>query len=145
MGGQPGHGQKADRSWRMFVDYKDINKSCPKDNSPLPKIDSKIKEKLRSLQAKANTKMPFGLKNTGLTYQKVIEQAFQDQIGRNIEAYVVDISKADFSNLRSPREGLRQTHRRFKLSKTCNPERSKKTYKPEWQAGGINTISVSGC
>ncbi|XP_071700368.1 uncharacterized protein [Rutidosis leptorrhynchoides] len=31
--------KKADGSWRMCVDYKDINKACPKDNYPLPEID----------------------------------------------------------------------------------------------------------
>lgn len=35
--------------------------------------------------------MPFGLKNAGATYQKVMDRAFEDQIGRNIEAYVDDI------------------------------------------------------
>ncbi|XP_071737512.1 uncharacterized protein [Rutidosis leptorrhynchoides] len=36
-------------------------------------------------------KMPFGLKNAGATYQHVIDMAFRDQIGRNVEAYVDDI------------------------------------------------------
>lgn len=34
------------------------------------------------------TKMPFGLKNTGATYQRVIDKVFQKQIGRNLEVYV---------------------------------------------------------
>ncbi|GJW25340.1 reverse transcriptase domain-containing protein [Tanacetum coccineum] len=34
------------------------------------------------------TKMPFGLKNTGATYQRLVDTAFQSQIGRNLEAYV---------------------------------------------------------
>src|ERR671932_23744 len=36
-------------------------------------------------------KMPFGLKNAGATYQRVIDYAFEKQIGRNVEAYVDDI------------------------------------------------------
>ncbi|XP_071739889.1 uncharacterized protein [Rutidosis leptorrhynchoides] len=36
-------------------------------------------------------KMPFGLKNAGATYQRVIDKAFKDQICRNVEAYVDDI------------------------------------------------------
>jgi len=36
-------------------------------------------------------KMPFGLKNAGATYQRLIDKAFKDQIGRNVEAYVDDI------------------------------------------------------
>ncbi|XP_071699843.1 uncharacterized protein [Rutidosis leptorrhynchoides] len=35
--------------------------------------------------------MPFGLKNAGATYQRVIDKAFKDQIGKNVEAYVDDI------------------------------------------------------
>nr|XP_043639225.1 uncharacterized protein LOC122610294 [Erigeron canadensis] len=35
--------------------------------------------------------MPFGLKNAGATYQRLIDRTFQHQVGRNIEAYVDDI------------------------------------------------------
>nr|XP_043619402.1 uncharacterized protein LOC122591233 [Erigeron canadensis] len=35
--------------------------------------------------------MPFGLKNAGATYQRLIDKTFQHQIGRNVEAYVDDI------------------------------------------------------
>ncbi|GJV62324.1 reverse transcriptase domain-containing protein [Tanacetum coccineum] len=35
--------------------------------------------------------MPFGLKNAGATYQRLVDAAFQSQIGRNLEAYVDDI------------------------------------------------------
>ncbi|XP_071713521.1 uncharacterized protein [Rutidosis leptorrhynchoides] len=31
--------KKANELWRMCVDFKDINKACPKDNYPLPEID----------------------------------------------------------------------------------------------------------
>ncbi|XP_076952753.1 uncharacterized protein LOC143626584 [Bidens hawaiensis] len=34
--------KKSEGSWRMRVDFKDLNKSCPKDRYPLPKIDWKI-------------------------------------------------------------------------------------------------------
>ncbi|GJS24959.1 reverse transcriptase domain-containing protein [Tanacetum coccineum] len=37
------------------------------------------------------TKMPFGLKNTGATYQRLVDSTFQSQIGRNLEAYVDDM------------------------------------------------------
>ncbi|GJT05336.1 reverse transcriptase domain-containing protein [Tanacetum coccineum] len=37
------------------------------------------------------TKMPFGLKNARATYRRLIDAAFQSQIGRNLEAYVDDI------------------------------------------------------
>ncbi|GJX01941.1 hypothetical protein Tco_0185854 [Tanacetum coccineum] len=31
--------KKHDGGWRMCVDFKDLNKACPKDGYPLPKID----------------------------------------------------------------------------------------------------------
>ncbi|XP_071727644.1 uncharacterized protein [Rutidosis leptorrhynchoides] len=34
--------KKANGSWRMCVDFKDINKACPKDNYSLPEIDCKV-------------------------------------------------------------------------------------------------------
>ena len=30
---------KSNGKWRMCVNYKDLNKACPKDSYPLPKID----------------------------------------------------------------------------------------------------------
>ncbi|GKC69910.1 hypothetical protein Tco_1115793 [Tanacetum coccineum] len=35
--------KKHDDSWRMCVDFKDLNKACPKDGYPLPEIDWKVK------------------------------------------------------------------------------------------------------
>ena len=35
--------------------------------------------------------MPFGLKNAGATYQRLITQVFKHQLGRNMEAYVDDM------------------------------------------------------
>nr|GEV39731.1 reverse transcriptase domain-containing protein [Tanacetum cinerariifolium] len=37
------------------------------------------------------TEMPFGLKNAGTTYQRLIDKAFESQIGQNIEVYVDDL------------------------------------------------------
>ncbi|GJT27508.1 reverse transcriptase domain-containing protein [Tanacetum coccineum] len=37
------------------------------------------------------SKMLFGLKNAGATYQRLVDKAFQKQIGRNLEAYVDDL------------------------------------------------------
>ena len=37
------------------------------------------------------TTMPFGLKNAGATYQRMMQNCLQTQIGRNIQVYVDDI------------------------------------------------------
>ncbi|GJT08456.1 reverse transcriptase domain-containing protein [Tanacetum coccineum] len=34
------------------------------------------------------TKMPFGLRNAGATYQRLVDKAFHKQIGRNLEVYM---------------------------------------------------------
>ena len=31
--------KKANGKWRMCVDFTDLNKACPKDSYPLPRID----------------------------------------------------------------------------------------------------------
>jgi len=35
--------------------------------------------------------MPFGLKNVGATYQRLVNKMFRDQIGRNVKVYVDDM------------------------------------------------------
>ena len=35
--------------------------------------------------------MPFGLKNVGTTYQRLMNKMFAQQIGRNVQIYVDDI------------------------------------------------------
>nr|GEY69388.1 reverse transcriptase domain-containing protein [Tanacetum cinerariifolium]GEY70323.1 reverse transcriptase domain-containing protein [Tanacetum cinerariifolium] len=109
------------RSWRMCVNFTDLNKSCPQDCYPLPKIDWKV-ESLYSYPFKCfldaykgyhqiqlaesdeektafhtdqgvycYTKMAFDLKNDGATYQRLVDKAFDSQIGRNIEVYIDDL------------------------------------------------------
>ncbi|GJR22124.1 reverse transcriptase domain-containing protein [Tanacetum coccineum] len=37
------------------------------------------------------TKMPFRLKNAGVTYQRLVDKAFDNQVGRNIDVYIDDL------------------------------------------------------
>nr|GEU61688.1 reverse transcriptase domain-containing protein [Tanacetum cinerariifolium] len=110
-----------DGSWRMCVDFTDLNKACPQDYYPLPEIDWKVEsicgylfkcfldaykgyhqihmaeqdeEKTAfytSHGVYCYTKMPFGLKNDGATYQRLVDKAFDRQIGRHLEIYVDDL------------------------------------------------------
>ena len=34
--------KKANGKWRMCVDFKDLNRACPKDSFPLPRIDQLV-------------------------------------------------------------------------------------------------------
>ncbi|GKE46737.1 reverse transcriptase domain-containing protein [Tanacetum coccineum] len=113
--------KKHDDSWRMCVDFKDLNKAYPKDGYPLPEIDWKVKslcgfpfkcfldaykgyhhiqmakedeEKTAFITSQGifyYTKMPFGLRNAGATYQRLVDKAFHKQIDKNLEVYVDDL------------------------------------------------------
>ena len=34
--------KKANEKWRMCVDFTDLNRACPKDSYPLPRIDTLV-------------------------------------------------------------------------------------------------------
>ena len=34
--------KKSNSKWRMCIDFTDLNKACPKDEFPLPRIDSLV-------------------------------------------------------------------------------------------------------
>ncbi|GKB55485.1 reverse transcriptase domain-containing protein [Tanacetum coccineum] len=87
--------KKHDNSWRMCVDFKDLNKACPKDGYPLPKID---------------------WKNARATYQRLVDKAFQIQIGRNFEVYVDDLVIKSCTE----QEIIRDTEETFKTLREIN-------------------------
>ena len=69
------------------------------------------------------TVMPFGLKNAGATYQRMMDIFFKDNIGRNLEVYVDDMvvkTKGDASHLQDLAEiftQLRHYGMKLNLSK----------------------------
>ena len=113
--------KKANGKWRMYVDFIDLNRVCPKDSYLLPRIDqlvdSTVSHKLLSFmdvfsgykqirmdevdQEKTSfvtsqgllcyKVMSFGLKNAGATYQRLVNHMFHPQIGRNVEVYIDDM------------------------------------------------------
>jgi hypothetical protein len=105
----------------MCIDFTSLNKACPKDNFPLPRIDKIVDSaagcEVMSLldcfsgyhqiymkeEDKANTSFitPFGmycfirmlegLKNVGSTFSRLTKRVLEGQVDRNIFTYVDDI------------------------------------------------------
>jgi hypothetical protein len=116
---------------RVCVDYRDINKSCPKDNYPTPFVDQIVDDCVRSEifslmdgfsgynqinifpmdQHKtaficpwgtfAYQKLPFGLKNVGATFQRAMSYDFHD-IKHIVQPYLDDLPSAFHASPRSP-------------------------------------------
>ncbi|GKV30684.1 hypothetical protein SLEP1_g39469 [Rubroshorea leprosula] len=88
--------KKPNGKWRMCIDFTNLNEACPKDPHPLPNVQLWLddQEKMAFYAGDAiycYVMMPFGLKNAGTTYQKLVQVIFKLQIGRNIEVYVDDM------------------------------------------------------
>jgi hypothetical protein len=113
--------KKANGKWRMCIDFIDLNKACPKDKFPLPRIDSlvdasasselmslldcysgyhqiwmkKEDEPKTSFITPSGTycylRMPEGLKNAGGSFNRMTTKVLHSQIGRNVLTYVDDI------------------------------------------------------
>ncbi|CAJ2631771.1 unnamed protein product [Trifolium pratense] len=113
--------KKSNGKWRMCCDYTDLNRACPKDSYPLPCIDRLVdnssgfkllsfmdaysgynqipmavadREKTAFMTDSGNyyyNVMPFGLKNAGATYQRMMNKVFRGQIGDMLEVYMDDM------------------------------------------------------
>nr|GEV42306.1 reverse transcriptase domain-containing protein [Tanacetum cinerariifolium] len=66
------------------------------------------------------TKMPFGLKNAGATYQRLMDKAFESQIGRNIEVYVDALGVKSYTEAKMMRD-IEETLR--KINMKLNPKK----------------------
>ena len=113
--------KKANDKWRLCIDFTYLNKACPKDSFPLPRIDLIVdatvgRELLSFIDAFSDYKqismdpsnqektlfvtgrgtyyyrvMLFKLKNAGATYQRLVNRMFQKQIGTFMEVYIDDM------------------------------------------------------
>ncbi|GJS43615.1 reverse transcriptase domain-containing protein [Tanacetum coccineum] len=106
--------KKHDDSWRMCVDFTDLNKSCPKDCYPLLEIDWKV-ESLCGY--------PFNLKNARATYQRLVDKAFEKQIGRNLEVYVDDLVIKSHTKSEILRDIEETFHNLRKINLKLNPKK----------------------
>ncbi|KAL0413141.1 UNVERIFIED_CONTAM: Transposon Ty3-G Gag-Pol polyprotein [Sesamum radiatum] len=112
---------KTNNNWRMCIHFSDLNKACPKDSYPLPRINALIdstsgcelmsfldafqgynqirladqdQEKISFVTDQGifcYNVMPFGLKNAGVTYHRLVNNMFRKQIGKNMEVYIDDM------------------------------------------------------
>ena len=110
--------KKKTGKWRVCMDFTNLNKACPKDHFPMPRIDQLVdatvghprmsfldvfqgchqiplaldnQEKTVFVTPIGNyyyKVMPFGLKNAGFTYQWMITKMFEPLLGMSIEVYV---------------------------------------------------------
>ncbi|GJU98512.1 reverse transcriptase domain-containing protein [Tanacetum coccineum] len=68
-------------------------------------------------------KMPFGLRNAGATYQRLVDKAFHGQIGRNLEVYVDDLGIKSFTEDEVVRD-IEETFRTLrKINMKLNPRK----------------------
>ncbi|KAG7556517.1 Integrase catalytic core [Arabidopsis suecica] len=106
---------------RVCIDFTDLNKACPKDSFPLPHIDRLVEstagnelltfmddfsgynqimmdpedqEKTSFITDRGTycyKVMPFGLKNAGATYQRLVNKMFHEHLGKTMEVYIDDM------------------------------------------------------
>nr|GEX13818.1 reverse transcriptase domain-containing protein [Tanacetum cinerariifolium] len=146
--------KKHDDSWRMCVDFTNLNKACPYDCYPLSEIDWKVESlcgypfkcfldayrgyhQIQMAQSDKEkmafrtdhgvyfyTKMPFGLKNAGATYQRLVDKALNSQVGRNIEVYINDLVIKSHTKT----EMLRDIDETFRTLRKINMKLNPKKY-----------------
>ena len=145
--------KKKTGKWRVCVDFIDLNRACLKDPFPMPRIyqlvdamvghpwmsfldafqgyhqiplatDDQEKTAFITLVGNYHYKvMPFDLKNTGSTYQRMMTKMFEPQLGKNVEVYIDDmvvkskLVSEHLTDLTNIFEILRRHKLRFNASK----------------------------
>ncbi|KAL0398237.1 UNVERIFIED_CONTAM: Transposon Ty3-G Gag-Pol polyprotein [Sesamum radiatum] len=113
---------KPNGKWRLCIDFTDLNKACPKPFPPsadrhvgrlhlwlrnvkfsrcLPRLqpnplapeDQEKASFITDQGVFCYNVMPFGLKNAGATYQRLVNYMFRNQIGRNMETRALPFFK----------------------------------------------------
>lgn len=113
--------KKKNGKYKVYIDFTDLNKECPKDPFSLPHIDSLVdatachemftfmdgsigfqefqlepsdQEDTTFITPKCIYRyipMIFGLKNTSVINQRVVNKMFEDQLGKIMEVYIDDV------------------------------------------------------
>ncbi|XP_019256302.1 PREDICTED: uncharacterized protein LOC109234691 [Nicotiana attenuata] len=106
---------------RVCIDFRDLNKACPKDDFSLPIIELMVdattgheamsfmdgSSRYNQIRMSPNDEectafrtpkgiycfkvMPFGLKNANATYQHAMQNIFDDMLHKSVEYYVDDL------------------------------------------------------
>nr|GEW43829.1 reverse transcriptase domain-containing protein [Tanacetum cinerariifolium] len=139
--------------WRMCVHFTDLNKACSQDCYTLSEINWKVESlcgypfkcfldaykgyhqiQLAETDEEKTafhtgqgvycyTKIPFGLKNASATYQRLMDKAFESQVGRNIEVYVDDLVVKSYTEAEMMRD-IEETFRTLrKVNMKLNPKK----------------------
>ncbi|GJW80097.1 putative nucleotidyltransferase, ribonuclease H [Tanacetum coccineum] len=86
--------KKKDGTWRVCVDYKQLNKYIMKEKFPIPVIEELIDELSGSRTHEAHYEflvMPFGLTNAPSTFQSLMNLVFKDFLRKFVLVFFDDI------------------------------------------------------
>nr|GEU48020.1 reverse transcriptase domain-containing protein [Tanacetum cinerariifolium] len=99
--------KRHDGSWRIYKGYHQIK---------IAKEDEEKTAFIISQGIFCYSKMSFGLKNAGATYQRLVDKAFQKETGHNLEVSVDNL----VSKSRTKKEVIRDIEETFKTLKEIN-------------------------